>query len=58
MWIIFKVFIEYVTMLFLFYVLGVIGPKACGIPDQGSNLQCPALEGKVLTVGLPGKALL
>ena len=40
MWTIFKVFIEFVTILFLFYVLFFFGHKACGIlaPDKGSNL--------------------
>ena len=32
--IILKVFIEFVTVLLLFYVFG---PEACGILDQGSN---------------------
>ena len=31
MWTIFKVFIELVTVLLLFYVLGFFGHKACGI---------------------------
>ena len=38
MWITFKVFIEYVTMLFLFYVLGVISPKACGSTCRSGSL--------------------
>jgi len=50
---IFKVFIEFVTILFLFYV----GHEACGIiaPQPGIEPAPPALEGKVLTTGPPGK---
>ena len=38
MWTIFKVFIEFVTVLLLFYVL-LFGCQACGIlaPHQGST---------------------
>ena len=58
MWTIFKVFIEFVTILLLFYVL-VYGPEACGIltPQPGIELSLPALEGRVLTTGPPGKSL-
>ena len=58
MWTIFKVFIEFVTILLLFYVL-VYGPQACGIltPQPGIELSLPALEGRVLTTGPPGKSL-
>ena len=51
---IFKVFIEFVTILFLFYV----GHEACGIiaPQPGIEPAPPALEGKVLTTGPPGKS--
>ena len=58
MWTIFKVFIEFVTILFLFY-----GFLFCGLstkhvdlsaPDQGSNLTL-ALDCEVLTPGPPGK---
>ena len=33
--------------------------EACGIlaPQPGIELACPALEGKVLTTGFPGKSL-
>ena len=58
MWTIFKVFIEAITILFLFYVL-VFGLEACGIlaPQPGIEPTPPALEGKVLTTGPPGKSL-
>ena len=57
MWTIFKVFIEFVTVLLLFYVL-LFGCQACGIlaPQPGINPEAPALEGGVLTTGLPGKS--
>ena len=56
MWTIFKVFIEFVTILLLFYVL-VFGCEACGIlaPQPGIKPAPRALEGEVLTTGLPGK---
>ena len=58
MWTTFKVFIEFVTILLLFFFL-CFGPKECGIlapwPEIESTL--PALEGKVLTTGQPGKSL-
>ena len=47
-----KVFIEFVTVLLLFYILA-FGFRACGIrPVQ------PALEGRVLTTGPPEKSSL
>ena len=48
MWVIFKVFVEFVTILLLFYA-GVFGCTACGIASQ-PNIEPtpPALEGKVL----------
>ena len=51
--------LEFVTKLFLFYVL-VLGPKACGVlaPQPRIKLALLALEGEVLTTGLPGKSLL
>ena len=54
-----KVFIEFVTVLFLFHVLG-FGHQAYGIlaPQPVISLAPPALEGKVLTIGLPGKSLI
>ena len=53
MWTIFKVFIEFVTIL-----LWVFGPEACGMlaPDPGIKLVPLALEHKVLTTGPPGKS--
>ena len=56
MWTIFKVSIEFVTILLLFYVF-IFGHKACGIltPQPGIEPISPALEGKVLTTGLLGK---
>ena len=54
-WTIFKVFIESVTILLLFYVL-VFRP--CGIlaPRPEMEPMLPALEGEVLITGLPGKS--
>ena len=55
----FKVFIEFVTILLLFYVLGIFGRKACGILflQPGIEPTPPALESEVPTTGLPGKSL-
>ena len=46
-WAIFTLFIEFVTILLLFYVL-VFGQKACGIlvPQPAVEPAPPALEGK------------
>ena len=57
MWTIFKVFIEFVTILLLFYVLFFFVFEACGIlaPLPGIKLRHLALEGEVLTTGPPGK---
>ena len=54
----FKVFIECVTRLPLFYVFWFSGQQACGIlaPWPGIVLSPPALEGKILTTGPPGKS--
>ena len=56
---VFKVFIEFVTILLLFYVL-VLWPGACGIlaPRPGIKPAPPTLEGEVFTTGPPGKSLL
>ena len=53
-WTIFKVFIEFVTILLLFYVR-----EACGIsaPRPGIKPAPPALEGEVLTTGPPETSL-
>ena len=58
MWIIFKIFIEVVMISLLFYVLGFFGPEARGIvvPHPGIESVLPALEGKVLSTGPPGKS--
>ena len=55
MWTIFKVFIEFVTILLLFWFYG---HKACGIlaPQPGIEPAPAALEGEVLTTGSPGKS--
>ena len=49
MWTIFKVFIEFVAILFLFLCFGFFGPEACGIlvPWLGTEPTPPALEGEV-----------
>ena len=58
MWTTFNVFIEFVTILLLFYVL-VFWPR--GMRDLSSptrvKTRTPALEGEVLTTGRPGKSL-
>ena len=51
----FKVFIEFVTILLLFYVL-VFQPGGMWDPQPGIEPTPPALEGKVLTTGPPGKS--
>ena len=59
MWTIFKVFIEFVTILFLFLWFGFLGHEACEIlaPRPGIEPAPPALEGEVLiTTGPPGKS--
>ena len=57
---IFKVFIEFVMILLLFYVLFsfFLAMKHVGsqVPDQGLDFHTPALEGEVLTTGPPGKS--
>ena len=55
---IFEVFIDFVTVLFLFYVCLFVCCKACGIFASWPRIQLapPALEGKVLTTGPPGKS--
>ena len=55
-WTIFKVFIEFVTLLFLFSIFwpqGMWDPT----PRPGIEPAPPALESKVLTVGPPEKSL-
>ena len=54
----FKVFIEFVTIFILFFRFWFFGPKSCGIsaPRPGIEPSPPALEGEILTTGLPGKS--
>ena len=58
MWTIFKVFVEFVTILLLFFVLD-FGLKATEIldPRPGIEPTPPALEGEVLTPEPPEKSL-
>ena len=57
MWTVFKVFIEFVTILFLFYVLGFLAQGMWILaPWPGIELVAPELEGKVLTTGPPGES--
>ena len=55
MWIVFEVFIQRVTILFLFCCFGW---EAYGIlaPRQGMESAPPALEGEVPNTGPPGKS--
>ena len=59
MWTIFTVFIEFATILFLFSFFLFFGHEACeNLASQpGMENAAPALEGEVLTTGLPGKSL-
>ena len=59
MWTIFKVFIEFVTMLLLFYIFVFFGHNVCVIlaPQPEIKPAPPGLEGKVLTTGPPEKSL-
>ena len=52
------IFVEFVTVLLLFYVLVFFAWEACGIltPQPGFKPATPTLEGKVPTTGLPGKS--
>ena len=58
MWTIFKVFIEFVTILFPFHILDFFGREACGIlaAQPGVKPASPTLEGEVLTTGPAGKS--
>ena len=53
-----KVFIEFATILLLFYVLG-FGHESCGILAPQPEIECtaPALEGEVLATRPLGKFL-
>ena len=60
MWTIFNVFIEFATVLRLFYVcFFFFGCKACGILASRPAIEptFPAFEGEVLAPGQPGKSL-
>ena len=60
MWTIFKVFIEFVTiLLLLFFMCWCFDHEACRIlaPPAGLELTSPALEEEVLTTGPPGRSL-
>ena len=59
MWTVFKVFIECVTILLLLVCFGFLHRKANGIlvPLPGIEPTPPALEGELLTTGLPEKSL-
>ena len=52
-------FIEFTTILFLFYVFIFFGHKLCGILASWPEIKLAplTLEGKVLTTGPPGKSL-
>ena len=60
MWTIYNVFIEFVIILLLFFfIFWFFGCESCEIlaPQPGIEPAFPALEGEVLTTGLPGKSL-
>ena len=55
---IFKVFLEFVTILLLFYVLEFWSWGMRDLaPQLGIEPTPPALEGEVVTTGLPEKSL-
>ena len=56
MWTIFKVFIELVAILILFYALVFLAMRHVGskLPMQGLNLHSPTLEVKILNTGHQG----
>ena len=58
MWIILKVFIGFITILLLFYVV-VFWPQSMQLLAPGPEIEPapPALEGRFLTTGPPGKCL-
>ena len=60
MWTIFKVFIEFVTILFLFFFVWCFGWEACGILDPWLGIKPAhrALKGEVLTLGYWGSPLI
>ena len=55
----FKVFIEFVTILLLFYVFCVLfffKPLVCEILVPQTEPAVPSLQSEILTTGLPGKS--
>ena len=58
MWIIFNVFIEFVTVLLLLFIVWFFSLKICGILASWPGIEptAPAVEGEVLTTGPPGKS--
>ena len=59
MWTIFKVFTEFVTNFFFFFILWFLGFKACRISAPGPGIEPipPVPKGKILTPGPPGESL-
>ena len=58
MWTLFKVFIEYITILLLFFFFNVLAFLVLILAPQPGIVPTPlALEGEVLTTGPPGKPL-
>ena len=61
MWTTFKVFIEFITMLLLFYILAFWPQGTCdpsSLTRELIELEFPTVEGKVPITGPPGKFLL
>ena len=57
MWIILKVFIEFVTVLFLPFILWPFGLEACGILSLRPGIEItPSLESEVPTTEPPRKS--
>ena len=56
MWTILKAFTEFVTILLLLHILFFLGCEAHGIFRPGTEPASLALEGEVLTTGLPCKS--
>ena len=59
MWTIFKIIIEFVTILLLLFMFWFFGHETCGILvlQPGNEPTLPALEPKALTTGPPGMSL-
>ena len=58
-WTVFKVFIEFITVLLVFYTWFLaLRHTGSQLPDPWIEPASPALEGGVLTTGRPGKSLL